>query len=1784
MAPLLPSLVSLKYICPSFPGPASEKNATQLNTGVIYPPTKTELELQIDSLYNKIQALIPNAPMTYFNRTSSARKSKAFVASPKNQYCIGEDLVVRLDMYDHLGNWKAYGGDFLRPRFFSPDLGASVSGVIEDFSNGSYNIHFPLYWEGKGKVSILLFYPSEGVAALWRARHASLGVLGFHGKFEKNGKEARTICGFRLDKEKGKEICEYTDPVYEEAFYCYKVPNFTCESLNQMRGFRLGVSYLTADERQLFQSSNIAVEIPMQASILVSKCSGPAFTLRPKCGTGMASPYPSGYYYRNIWNPIYCNMSVYKSGEDFMKCLQGKRLFLIGDSTLRQFIMHFTEGIHIVKYFRYHEKGWSGWAKTLEAMNMEKDIYVSYKRHGFPLEHDGFYYFKEDLYTSRQIDQRAGGKDTIFVITMGQHFRQFPIKIFIKRALNIRRAVEKLFARSPDTKVIIKSENTRETYSPVEIQGDFHGYTQYLVLREVFQGLNVGFVDAWDMTVASATAIVHPGGYTFANIMSLTFSFAYRFMQKWQNECIEHGLRVMQLIIEEEQIQLTELDNSIKESCSKLDTLADKPDFQRLNEQVKNEVERVQKAVKDIKQKKFRRDLAEFEGGKVFLEIKPRGRPCLGNGNGKKFQGLSFSPCKGGDEFTLYKDTALFLRKVMFKAMYSAPIEKRENQHNGNEPHRQGSATGSEEVEEETRWDDVESIPDLMPNLDQLREKSKKFPPLNSNKYVSLFLQLVQRDLREGNWTSVVGYENLTREERKAMQELEKATGVIIRPSDKGGNVVLLDEGYYIKEIEGQLSDTNTYRRIGENPFPRVVARLRDKLDWAREEGLLAPKVLNYLNVVEYNIPVLYTIPKVHKCLSEPPGRPIVSGNGGPLERVARFVDENLKPLVKILPSFVLDSNDLLRKLRQVHMNDDWLLASIDVESLYTSIPHTVGLEAVKQTLEEVGPCDAHYNEFVVELLEFVLTNNYFRFNRGFFHQIRGTAMGAACAPSYACLHLGRWESLEVYGRADFGARVALWLRYIDDILVVWKGTAHEFEGFVDSLNHNDRNIRLTYKWDAMKVEFLDLLISKQAGKLFTTTYRKPTAGNTLLHFSSHHPGPLKRGIPFGQFLRIRRNCSSVTDYLREARELKARFRERGYPHRLLRTCSKKALEIERDALLEGRYKTHDKRRGDDPGEVMDRELFQILLIDCGSIYMFASHRCGKRLIYIARQSSDMSETTKTTTNFFREPPPPYKMKISLKVVVIVAVVTSILFIFFNQNTIQVPKISMLQICNCAAQEEPDDSNPVPKPMETDDGIEEIFKLIDKLVPKVTSDSLEEATCAEQTRSTILNPKEEYCVGDTLVVWVAVHDYYGRRKKNGGDYLRARIHSSATNSSASGRVIDQDNGTYLVKFPLFWEGVVYVSILLMHPREAVSALWQSRNKGFNNIKYTGNFTSATDYANSECGFQLDTDEEVCSYVDKRDKEAFYCVKPKNYPCEALTHMNSINREHTYLMEGEQILLNRSNVGVEVSKDLKPVRVVTCGGERAEPAEPCRRGRFYPIPSGYFSHNVWHPVHCNMSPFTHNDKMKAFLQGKKLFLMGDSTVRQYIRHFAEDIQIVDYFNHTEDEMQSWQKTLLAINLEKFIYVQWKKHTFPFISKTFYSIKEDNYMARQIDQIGGGENTIIILTLGQHFRPSPFRIFIKSALNVRRAVERLLIRSPRTRVIIKEENAREMDVDMERFSDFHGHVQYLALREIFKGLNVGFVDALDMSIAYGCNVIHPPVEVLENLISMSFTLAS
>ncbi len=85
-----------------------------------------------------------------------------------------------------------------------------------------------------------------------------------------------------------------------------------------------------------------------------------------------------------------------------------------------------------------------------------------------------------------------------------------------------------------------------------------------------------------------------------------------------------------------------------------------------------------------------------------------------------------------------------------------------------------------------------------------------------------------------------------------------------------------------------------------------------------------------------------------------PPGRPIVSANCCPSERISGLVDHFLRPYVQKLPSFILDTPDLIRKIKQIPpLPTNTLLVTLDVVSLYTNIPCIEALRVAKLTLDK---------------------------------------------------------------------------------------------------------------------------------------------------------------------------------------------------------------------------------------------------------------------------------------------------------------------------------------------------------------------------------------------------------------------------------------------------------------------------------------------------------------------------------------------------------------------------------------------------------------------------------------------------------------------------------------------------------------------------------------------------------------------------------------------------------------------------------------------------------------
>ncbi|MEE6513483.1 hypothetical protein FKM82_021156 [Ascaphus truei] len=509
----------------------------------------------------------------------------------------------------------------------------------------------------------------------------------------------------------------------------------------------------------------------------------------------------------------------------------------------------------------------------------------------------------------------------------------------------------------------------------------------------------------------------------------------------------------------------------------------------------------------------------------------------------------------------------------------------------------------------------------------------------------------------------------------------------------------------------------------------------------------------------------------------------------------------------------------------------------------------------------------------------------------------------------------------------------------------------------------------------------------------------------------------------------------------------------------------------------------------------------------------------------------------------------------------------TLLSFIFHRKMVKIPSFAYSKTnCSQAMKDE----------TELQKEINKIFNKIDNMIPKPRFTHIDNTTNARNSRATIINPREKYCVRDPLTVQVDMFDYLGKRKTYGGDFLSARIYSPDIKASASGRIEDFGNGTYHVHFTLFWQGIISVSILLIHPSEGVSALWQARNKGHDYVAYTGHFISPGKDVNTKCGFDLNRTKELCEYSDLKEEEYFYCVRPVNMSCGSLVEMMSLFVDsHSYLRDLEKPLFNRSNIRVEIPKSFGNIAVSSCGQRSPEVKQKCTTGMKYQFPGGYFYQNVWNHLSCNMSRYGSMENINKCIKGKILYLTGDSTIFQWMTYLTNNVKSLKPFNLYG---KGWAMTRLFLDMERNIKVEWRKHANPFIMLVFHTFREELTLPHQIDQIVGDQQTVIIFTLGMHFRLFPVEHFIRRLVNTRRAIEQLLLRSPDTKVIIKTENTSEMNERVEMLSDFHGYIQYLIVNYILRGLKVGVVDAWDMTTAFACQMIHPPNEVISNEVDL------
>ena len=210
------------------------------------------------------------------------------------------------------------------------------------------------------------------------------------------------------------------------------------------------------------------------------------------------------------------------------------------------------------------------------------------------------------------------------------------------------------------------------------------------------------------------------------------------------------------------------------------------------------------------------------------------------------------------------------------------------------------------------------------------------------------------------------------------MKEQKYNLNLIIREADNGCSVVM-DRPRCIEEGYCQLIDTYVYSWTHATAIIDIEEDIQHLADHLHIERVITDDfrlfaIRRNTNPVRFNL-----LPRVHE--EGLPGRPVVYACGSATEGMSEIVDFFLQPYMPNIPSSIKDTDDFIRRIRNIiDLPSDVLLVTFDVVLLYPSIPHDFGLFAPKDF-----QLDRNLPAIVVNgihnMTELVLKKNVFEFN-----------------------------------------------------------------------------------------------------------------------------------------------------------------------------------------------------------------------------------------------------------------------------------------------------------------------------------------------------------------------------------------------------------------------------------------------------------------------------------------------------------------------------------------------------------------------------------------------------------------------------------------------------------------------------------------------------------------------------------------------------------------------------------------------------------------------------------
>ncbi|XP_067140962.1 reticulocyte-binding protein homolog 1-like [Centruroides vittatus] len=358
-----------------------------------------------------------------------------------------------------------------------------------------------------------------------------------------------------------------------------------------------------------------------------------------------------------------------------------------------------------------------------------------------------------------------------------------------------------------------------------------------------------------------------------------------------------------------------------------------------------------------------------------------------------------------------------------------------------------------------------------------------------------------------------------------------------------------------IIEVIKELIQEGSYEQLNEDPVNGLIKALDKELKNLKIQQHITEEDIKYIKREDNRTPKFNIRVKTHKNPIE--YRPLIDVKNYIYYNLEKYLKNKLN-LLEVSKYSIKNVDELLSRLKNITINENLKLISLDVVNMYPSIT----IEDIENSLINIQTPN-----WIIKLCLIVIKNNYFQFDKKFYTQTEGIPMSTCIGPKLAEISM-----LQIDEKIKNIEGIGFYSRYVDDCIIIFDKTKTNENIIVNMANKIKENIKFELvKEKQNSLNYLDVTIERKNDRLVYKKYVKLIQIPKIINYKSVIPVSMKYNIFKMYMNKIRQRTCEIETQKQEEEEIIKMFILNDYPKCLLN-------------------KWNEKLRNDNQSKPMDKE------------------------------------------------------------------------------------------------------------------------------------------------------------------------------------------------------------------------------------------------------------------------------------------------------------------------------------------------------------------------------------------------------------------------------------------------------------------------------------------------------------------------------------------------------------------------------------------------------------------